>query len=167
MNLFFSSFQPLLDFASASPSSPGSVKSLQMENLIPPPRDLQTDELFHSFQRVWDEKKHLSSASGFRKMPVLWTVIHQLIFWEFWYGGFCRLVSDALVLVGPIVIELVVRAAQNSDKWGIFYYSTILLISSLLQVFLLTPPPAYPHMSVGNLLATIYRLKFPMRSQSH
>jgi ABC-type multidrug transport system fused ATPase/permease subunit len=107
-----------------------------MDDLLDPPRDLQTEQLFESFQRVWnDKKKQLSSESSSNsRMPVLWTVIHQLIFWQFWYAGFCRLVSDALVLVGPIVIELVVRAAQESDKRSIFFYSTVLLLSSLLQV---------------------------------
>jgi hypothetical protein len=139
MDLLFSSFQPLLLPPSASPPpSPNSskVKGLQMDDLLDPPRDLQTEELFESFQRVWnDKKKQLSSESSSNsRMPVLWTVIHQLIFWQFWYAGFCRLVSDALVLVGPIVIELVVRAAQESDKRSIFFYSTVLLLSSLLQV---------------------------------
>lgn len=121
MDLFYQSFQSLLNRSS---------KDIQFEDLISPPDDLHAEQLYQSFVKIWNEKKNLPVG----RVPILWTVLHKLIFNQFWYAGFCRLVSDVLVLIGPILIELVVRSAQNSDRQGVFWYSTYLFISSFFQV---------------------------------
>jgi hypothetical protein len=129
MDLYFNTFQPLLNSAHRL-TEEGKADGIHESDLQPPPADLRAEQLIQSFRRVWDEKKF--DPPG--RVPILWTVMHHLIFKQFWYAGFCRLVSDALVLVGPILIELVVKAAQNSEKRSLFLYATLLLLSSFFQV---------------------------------
>lgn len=132
--LFFTWVEPLLTISSR--------KSLEYSNLLSHPSDMTSEALFLAFQSDWDKQKKVppsSSSSLFscfscNQFPALWHVMHHLIFSEYWYAGFCRLVNDLLVLAGPLLIEYVVKAAESADGRQVFFYSTLLLLSSLLQV---------------------------------
>jgi hypothetical protein len=125
MDLFFIAFRPLL-------STNGKTDGIRESDLQTPPIDMQAPQLIQAFRTIWNKKKFDPPS----RVPVLWNVLHHLIFKQFWYAGFCRLMSDALVLVGPVLIELVVKAAQNSDQKSLFLYSTLLLLSSFFQACL-------------------------------
>ncbi|TGZ78962.1 P-loop containing nucleoside triphosphate hydrolase protein [Ascodesmis nigricans] len=47
------------------------------------------------------------------KYPLLWAM-HEVVFWEFWVGGACRLVADILMVVNPFLLRFLIQFAVDS-----------------------------------------------------
>lgn len=106
------------------------TRDLNYNDLLTPPHSMQSQVLRVEFQNLWNQEKDKKQTY----FPTLWKVLHQIIFYDFWYGGLCRLVSDILVLIGPVLIEFVVNAAQSGNFRLVFVYATLILATSVVQV---------------------------------
>ncbi|KAI0167068.1 ATP-binding cassette transporter protein YOR1-like protein [Hypoxylon sp. FL1284] len=47
------------------------------------------------------------------KYPLLWA-LHEVFFWEFWFGGCCQLVSSILQVMSPFTLRYLIQFAQEA-----------------------------------------------------
>ncbi|KAI4868362.1 ATP-binding cassette transporter protein YOR1-like protein [Hypoxylon rubiginosum] len=47
------------------------------------------------------------------KYPLLWA-LHEVFFWEFWFGGMCSLVSSVLQVMSPFTLRFLIQFAQEA-----------------------------------------------------
>ncbi|KAI1765555.1 ATP-binding cassette transporter protein YOR1-like protein [Hypoxylon sp. FL1150] len=47
------------------------------------------------------------------KYPLLWA-LHEVFFWEFWFGGMCQLLSSILQVMSPFTLRYLIQFAQEA-----------------------------------------------------
>ena len=136
-NLMFNWYEPQICL--------GESRKIRKDDLLPLNAHLKSEEVFKTFKQCWalEALKCSVDESGFvttstvRPKVELWRVMHSLIFKEFWVGGACRLVSDALVVMGSVWIKQLVGAVQRRDTTMALFYAVMMFVNSTVQTFAL------------------------------
>lgn len=67
----------------------------------------------------------------------LWWTLHSLIFYNFWYSGFCRLINDLLQIFSVFIIKAIIAAATVRSFQTLFFLASLLTISNIFQAIFL------------------------------
>ena len=121
--------------------------TLGSDDIFRLPPQLTSKELYLKFSSLWNESKSRTNAD-----PKLWNVIADVIYVDFWTAGFCRLMSDLLVLLSAILVKQFIIAAQSNSQIDMLAIACLFLSSSVLQAVMLQQ---FIH---GSFMAGIYIL---------
>lgn len=103
-------------------------KPMQLDDILHLPTRLSSKEVFKEFVTLWGTTQMES-----KKQPLLWNVLHDLIFVDFWIAGIYRLMTDLLVLANALVLKQFIVAAGANDRVEMSIYSGIFLVGLLIQ----------------------------------
>jgi hypothetical protein len=118
----------------------GQRRALKLEDTIPLPPHFTASAVHEAFTARLRAAVAASAAcaeSGVPDAGCLWRALHSLIFYNFWAAGLCRLVNDALVLLGPVCVGGIIRAAAAGDRQLTACYATLLCAAYFGQALFL------------------------------
>ncbi|KAL2177987.1 P-loop containing nucleoside triphosphate hydrolase protein [Thermothelomyces heterothallicus CBS 202.75] len=99
-SLVFAWMGPLMNRGYKRPLEFNDIYSVNPDRAVDP----LTDKLRAAFKRRLDAGD---------KYPLLWA-INETFFWEFWFGGFCSLVSSVLQVLSPFVLRFLIQFAADA-----------------------------------------------------
>ncbi|KAL2162634.1 hypothetical protein VTH06DRAFT_6470 [Thermothelomyces fergusii] len=88
--------------------SRGYKRPLEFNDIYSVNPDRAVDPLTDKLRAVF--KRRLDAGD---KYPLLWA-INETFFWEFWFGGFCALVSSILQVLSPFVLRYLIQFAADA-----------------------------------------------------
>eukprot|EP01041_Mallomonas_annulata_P010575 gene10575-22068_t len=110
----------------------GEKKKLERNDMLSLPNQLTSKQILLDYKRCKDRLTQQSSNIGNLNLSIR-TILHHMIFEEFWMSGAYRLVNDILVLTGPLLIKYLIIAAKEKNKAHMIFFATAISFSTIIQ----------------------------------